>query len=91
MPAYFRFLTILAFHVFLQEKVSSRHATSDWLLPIAASDWLLSFRWTWPSSKSGSEERTTAPTLSGGHRHFKAGSHPSQVLYNISLVSFSLV
>ncbi len=23
MPAYFRFLTILAFHIFLQEKVSS--------------------------------------------------------------------
>lgn len=51
MPAYFRFLTILAFHIFLQEKVSSRHAASDWLFPIAASngllpnaapDWLLS-------------------------------------------------
>lgn len=69
MPAYFRFLTILAFHVFLQEEVSVLRVQDRFVprfVPRSFSPSSVPPRWTWPWSKSGSAEPTTAPTSSGG-------------------------
>lgn len=57
-PAYFRYLTLMAFHVFLQEKVSR----SFHLRPTSCADFCFPRRSTPPFLKSVWEEPTTAPT-----------------------------